>query len=178
MTRRQSRLVAGAFAALLILSAHPAFGFARAAKNSGAAETVRAFYRQHFSHDMGFTRSTLRQKQRWLTAELYGLLLYERRRKTPTDEAPHMNGDPFTNSQEYPNSFRVGKVNQSGLKADVEVVFVWRDRNRVVERKRCVVRLLRQRSVWKIEDIISDDGKSLLGELKELKRNDDSSRTE
>src|SRR5437773_1260655 len=65
----------------------------------GPADTVRSFYRYHFAHDRGFTRAAL-DRRHWLTAELYGLLRYERERKTAPDEVPFLDGDPFTDSQE------------------------------------------------------------------------------
>jgi hypothetical protein len=44
-------------------------------------------------------------------------------RPVPSDEAPVINGDPFTNSQEYPPGFTVGAVLRVGSRATVPVRF-------------------------------------------------------
>src|SRR6266536_1398959 len=72
-----------------------------------ATATVRAFYKFHFSHDQTFTPKTLVRRRKWLTPELYDLLRYELERDTPKDEPPEIEGDPFTDSQEGPTSFRI-----------------------------------------------------------------------
>jgi hypothetical protein len=118
-----------------------------------AVRTVRAFYQFHFKHDMGFTEKTIRQKQRWFEASFYQLLLEEAKRgAAATDEAPDLEGDPFTNSQEYPDSFQVGKAVRSGEQVNVEIIFVWKH-----EKRKGQVLLVKQKNRLLISNIIYDD---------------------
>ena len=171
---RQHLFIAGLVmtASLFVVSTSPAFGSPRARRASAPVMTVRDFYRHHFSHEMGLTEAALKSKRRWLAPELYGLLMFERRREMPPDTAPYIDGDPFTNSQEYPNTFRVGKATQAGGTARVEVVFKWVAQGRVVEQRKAGVRLLKYRGAWRIADVVGADGASLLAGLRELKRKD------
>lgn len=81
-----------------------------------AIVAVRSFYTFHLAHNKDFTlRNIQQQRKRFLTPELYGLLVNEIKRqavysKAHPDEAPDYEGDPLTDSQEYPDSFRVGKA--------------------------------------------------------------------
>ena len=81
-------------------------------------EAVRAFYTFHLAHNKDLTVRNVRLRKRWLTPDLYKLLLDELReaeaRKTHPDEAPYFEGDPLTDSQEYPDSFRVGNAEVNG----------------------------------------------------------------
>jgi len=118
-----------------------------------AVRTVRAFYQFHFKHDMGFIEKTIRQKQRWFEPNFYRLLLEEAKRGTAsTDEAPDLEGDPFTNSQEYPDTFQVGKAVRSGEQVNVEVIFIWKH-----EKRKGQVLLVKQNNIWLISNIIHDD---------------------
>lgn len=161
-------------AALLVFATADASGQSRRRRPSATpAGVVRAFYTHHFSHDMGLTERTLRAKRAWLVPELYDLLVYERRRPLPPDEVPYLNGDPFTDSQEYPTSFRVGRATAAARSAEVEVTFDWKSEGRVVAQRQYTLILLRLSNGWKIADIISrDGGSSLITRLRELKRED------
>jgi hypothetical protein len=142
-------------------------------KPKDAPGTVKAFYTYHFAHDMGLTEKSLLERRRWLSPELHGLLLYERRRKTPQDEAPYLNGDPFTDSQEYPAAFRVGAASVRKTRASVEVHFTWKEKGRFQGARTSIVRLARQGNEWRINDFISEEGRSLLRQLQALKQKDD-----
>lgn len=136
----------------------------RRGPDTTARQTVQSFYRFHFAHDMGFTPGNVEMRRRWLTRELYDLLRDEFRKeaehaKAQPDEAPFIEGDPFTNSQEYPKSFRVGGVIQGGGMADVRVVFVWPGRTRRERVERAVVVSLRRSGRrWLIGNINALDG--------------------
>jgi hypothetical protein len=52
------------------------------------------------------------------------------------------------------------------------VTFTWKDRGRVVERKRETVLVKRLGGRYLIDDIRSQDGRSLVAELRELRRQD------
>jgi hypothetical protein len=130
--------------------AQPASPAARA-----AARAAESFYRFHFARDRGFTRANVVQRRRFLSPELYRLLLNELRReaafrKARPDEVPFMTGDPFTDSQENPEIFAVDVAEVSGNKASVQVTFSWRD---VEQGHALEVELLRAGGRWLIHDV-------------------------
>jgi hypothetical protein len=138
-------------------------------KNTGAAATVRAFYAFHFKHDFDYTEQGLKRRRRWLDAELYKLLISESKKSqksTEQNEAPDLNGDPFTNSQEYPTGYRIGKSEQAAKEATVEVILVWKEKNKVIDEKRIRVQLARSAEGWKITNIIAEGDDDLVKFLK------------
>jgi hypothetical protein len=118
--------------------------------------TVRAFYAFHFAHDMAFTPESLRAKADWLAPDL--LELSEKYFEMPTspDEAPAIDGDPFTDSQEYPTSFRVGAARVSGEAAWVPVRLAWRHG----PSRSVTVHLVRIARRWRVWDVRWPDGAS------------------
>ncbi|HEX9147704.1 MAG TPA: hypothetical protein VF958_00955 [Thermoanaerobaculia bacterium] len=88
--------------------------------------TVRAFYAFHFAHDMAFTPESVRVKNRWLAPVLVDLCESYFRRPASSEEVPEIDGDPFTDSQEYPKRFRVGAARVSGEAARVPVTCIGR----------------------------------------------------
>ena len=137
-----------------------------------ASSAVRAFYRFHFAHNKAFTARNVRQRQPWLTPELHKLLLDELKReaeesKAHPDEAPYFEGDPFTDSQEPPDSFRVGKSDVNGDRAKVPVTLLWSARtSRGRDKRDIVIELSRAGNRWLVNDVINSDGKRLRDELK------------
>ena len=135
------------------------------AKSSAAAavKAVQSFYSFHLAHDMGFTRENIVRRRRWLTPELYRLLLDEYHReellsaKHP-DEVVFMEGDPFTDTQEHPKTFRVGRAVSRGSWASVPVDF-YLD-GHVLRKAR--IELSRRGRVWLIHNIFTDDDEDLL----------------
>ena len=65
---------------------------------------------------------------------------------------PYMDGDPFTNSQEYPTSFRVGQSAVEGEIAKVDLAFVWKG---VSEQRDMEIRLVRVKGRWLIDNIVN-----------------------
>ncbi|HEU5251249.1 MAG TPA: DUF3828 domain-containing protein [Thermoanaerobaculia bacterium] len=125
------------------------------------AATVRAFYAFHFAHDMAFTPESVRAKADWLAPDLLALCEKYFERPSSPDEAPPIDGDPFTDSQEYPKSFRVGAARVSGEAAWVPVRLEWsRGRPRSV-----TAHLVRIAGRWRIWDVRFADGSSLRGLL-------------
>jgi len=126
---------------------------------------------------MNFTRQSVRLKRRWITPELYGLLLNEFKREgeygkahPKEDFVPYMEGDPFTDSQEYPTSFRVGKASVSDDSAKVTVTFLWGSKNSSSQDQRnTVIELVRNQGAWVIRNIVQADGRDLLTDLKREK---------
>jgi hypothetical protein len=148
----------------------------QASKALGASEAARAFYQYHFSHGQCYVGACLNRRRKWLTAELYNLLKYEQQRELPPDIVPYIEGDPFTNSQESPHSFRIGKSERHGNGVKVKVFVYWLEKRRVVEQREYSFVMIRESGSWKIADIIDNKGESLRNELRELKRKDSQPR--
>src|SRR5438128_1108901 len=101
-----------------------------ASPQDGALRSVRSFYTFHLAHNKGFTVRNVQLRKRFLTPEFCGLLLKELKRqmaeiKAHPDEVPDFEGDPFTDSQEYPDSYRVGTAETNGDLAKVTVTLLW-----------------------------------------------------
>jgi hypothetical protein len=174
--RNQRRTINGfkLFVTLLVFLPVISFSQLPDKASAAAAATVKAFYTFHFKNRFDYSRQGLRQRQRWLDATLYQLLLAELKKSdasTKKNEVPDLDGDPFTNSQEYPNSFHIGDTKQEYAKAIVEVVFVWQDKGKVIQERSIEVELSKSKNGWKISNIIdkADSDGDLLHFLKRSK---------
>ena len=121
---------------------------------------VRAFYRFHFAHDMAFTRTALGRREQWLSPDLRALCRAYFAAPSPAGEVPEIDGDPFTDSQEYPVSFRVGAATVAGDTALEPVTLSWKAGDR-----RVVTVVLVAGGGWKIADVRYERGETLRGEL-------------
>ena len=161
-----------ATAVVLSLGALCPAGPTAASPRDAAVRAVRSFYTFHLARNKDFTTSNMRLRRRFLTAELYKLLLDELKReaeqsKAHPDEAPYFEGDPLTDSQEYPDSFRVGKAEMSGDRVKVTVTLLWSARtSRGRDQRDIVVEVTRSGASWLINDIINNTGSRLQDELK------------
>ncbi|HKP85625.1 MAG TPA: hypothetical protein VJZ26_06000 [Blastocatellia bacterium] len=143
-------------AAILLALIPPAsFGQKPASSSPDAAATVKAFYTFHFQHKCDFSLPGLKLRHRWLDDALYKLMMAELKKPVKQDEVPDLDGDPFTNSQDPPNSFRVGETKQDDNNASVVVFFLWKDKNKVVDQRRVEVKLTKLANAWKISNVIS-----------------------
>lgn len=137
-----------------------------------ATRAVRAFYTYHLAHNKDFNVRNLQLRKRFLTAELYDLLMKQLKKqaaeaKAHPDEAPDYEGDPLTDSQEYPDSFRVGKSESSEDTAKVSVTLLWSARtSRGKDKRDIAVEVTKVGSGWLIKDIINSEGKRLTDDLK------------
>jgi hypothetical protein len=123
----------------------------------GPDAVVLAMLFVHMTGDMAFTPQTVALKRNFLTADLANLIAAYFKQPRPADEVPPINGDPFTNSQEYPDRFTIGRVEAGGSTATVPVVF--RD---VTPRERPVKVMMREiGGRWLIDDLRYEDGKTL-----------------
>lgn len=144
------------------------------AQQPNAASAVNSFYRFHLSHHMDFRARNIQLRRRWLTPEFYQLLLIEIKRqaaysKAHPDEVPDYDGDPFTDSQEYPDSFRVGKQVMDGERAKVTVTLLWSARtSRGRDKRDIVVEAVQGPSGWLIDDIVNSEGSTLRDEFKKV----------
>ena len=150
--------------------------FAQTPKPEDAASrSVRAFYTYHLAHNKDFTVRNIQLRKRWLTPELYNLLLKELKRqaaasKAHPDEAPDYEGDPLTDSQEYPDSFRVVKAEMAGEVAKVTVTLQWSARtSRGVDKRDITVEATKGATGWLVNDIVNSDGTRLQEDLKKKK---------
>jgi Protein of unknown function (DUF3828) len=126
-----------------------------AAKPLDPAGTVKAFYAYHFQRKCDFSLASLRFERKWLDENLYGLLVATLKKPVKPDEVPDLDGDPFTNSQDPPNSFRVGDSKQDERSASVAVSFFWKEKNKITDQRKIEVKLTKTATAWKISNIIS-----------------------
>jgi hypothetical protein len=122
---------------------------------------VQQFFQFHFAHDMAFSEASVNAKQAWFTEDFYKKLIAELKKPVPKGEVPNTDGDPFTDSQEYPKSFKLIRSDVRGDRATVTVDFLWPDDKTTVQ-----VALLRTAKGWLIDDILYDKEDSLRKLLK------------
>ncbi len=122
---------------------------------------VNALFRFHFAHDMGFTPKTVRSRKKWLSPGLLAACDAYFKKPRPADEVPDIDGDPFTNSQDTPRTFKVGSERMDGATARVNVVLVW---NRS-ERTTVTAVLIKNGDGWVIDDVAYPDGSTFRGLL-------------
>ena len=128
--------------------------------SAGPADTVHALFADHLKHDMGFTKASVARKAKWLSPDFLRQLNAELDRPGNPDEAPNINGDPFTDSQEYPKRFVVGKAEIRGVATRIPVTFTGNGRRRTV-----AVKLRNTPDGWRVDDLVYEDGKTLRGML-------------
>lgn len=126
------------------------------------AGAVRELLLEHMTGDMGFTPALLAPKRRWLSADLATRIEEYFARSRPADEVPPINGDPFTDSQEFPTRFRLGDVRADGDAAEVRVIFSDAYREWPVG-----MRLRRIADAWLLDDSVYRDGSTFRGILSE-----------
>jgi hypothetical protein len=125
---------------------------------------VLELLRQHMTHKMAFTKATAAQKASMLTESLMRAIAAYFARPVSPDEAPVINGDPFTDSQEYPSGFTLGAVLRAGSRATVPVRFDEEGRYKIVE-----YRLQLAGTTWRVDDLHYPDGATFRGLLKPAK---------
>jgi hypothetical protein len=127
------------------------------AQTEGPATVARSFYAFHFAHDMGFTEASVRRRSRWLSPDLLARCRAYFARPGRPDEVPAIDGDPFTESQEYPAGFRVGDATVRGDTALVPVTMTWPE----AEARAVTLVLTRGARGWLIADVRYASGPSL-----------------
>ena len=124
-----------------------------------AAAVVQAFYNDHFAHDMGFSESSVSLKKNWLTPELYTMLMKEAGKPGDPDVVPPIDGDPFTDSQEYPTAYTIEKTAaRSETCIEATISFTGLDHD-------VTVLLVKSDGGWLIDNIVYDNGDTLRGLL-------------
>lgn len=122
----------------------------------GPERAVQALLEMHFAGDMGFDASTVAPKQGLLSARLQRLVREYLARSQPADEVPNINGDPFTDSQEYPTRFAVGRALRGGEQALVPVRLADGYSQREV-----LYRVVREGGTWRVDDLRYAHGPAL-----------------
>ena len=138
--------------------------------SKGAAATtpeavVARLLADHFTHDMGFTKESAARKRGWFTSGLNRKIAAYFAAPFPEDEPPPIDGDPITNSQEYPTRFAIARAIVNGREAKVRVQFSDEGRTRPTE-----FLLRRGDSGWRVDDLVYDDGTRFSANLKPEKR--------
>lgn len=125
---------------------------------TGAPDAAaRAFYAFHFSHAMGFSAAAVQARGRWLSGGLLALCRAYFARPSSPDSAPAIDGDPFTDSQDPPQGFRVGEARVTGDVALVPVTLTWRR----AEPRTVTLVLTGTMGAWLIADVRYASGPSL-----------------
>lgn len=127
----------------------------RAAGGPGATPeaVVQRLLVDHFTHEMAFTPETVARKRNLLTASLNNAIAVYFRQVFPEDEPPPINGDPITNTQDYPTSFEIARAVRADRVASVRVVFSAEGMTRPV-----VFRLRRGEGAgWRVDDLVYED---------------------
>jgi len=130
-------------------------------REDNPAAIVQQLYADHFMHDMAFTPANVARKRSWLTPDLNQQIEAYFARPTAPDEVPPIDGDPFTNAQDYPSTFAVGEAASEAQNATVPVVMTIG-----AERWTVKVQLVRQSSGWLVDDLAYEDGSTFRAMLK------------
>lgn len=125
-----------------------------------ARAIVGACYKDHLRRRVGFDRAAVKAKRRWFTPGLMAALVEELKRPQDPDEAPYINGDPFTNSQEPVTSKWVGAAKR--VEGGVEVALHMEGEG---FKRDFQVILKLEKAGWRIDDLRYDDGTTLRGLL-------------
>lgn len=130
------------------------------ASATAAEGVVQRFLEAHFANDMGFAKTAMQRKAGFITAGLNVLTTRYFAVPGNPNEAPDINGDPFTNSQEYPTRFAVGAAATTASTSTVRVRFSDAMRVQIV-----TYQLRRENNVWRIDDVRYEDGVTLRKQL-------------
>jgi len=126
------------------------------AATASPADTVRAFYERHFAQGLAFTEENVAAQVPWFAPNLYTSLIAELRKPSSPDEGPRINGDPLTDTQEYPTSFKIRGIETARNTATRMVHFALPVGGHVVR-----VLLTRIGHNWRITDFRYEGGLSL-----------------
>lgn len=117
---------------------------------------VQRLLEAHFGGDMGFTPANLKGQRRWFSRALDEAVMRYFARPAPADEVPAIDGDPFTDSQEYPRRFSVGSARMADGKTEVPVRFSDAFRERPV-----IYVMKREGGAWQLDDLRLASGETL-----------------
>ena len=123
---------------------------------------VQRFLEQHFAGDMSFSPKAMTTKRTLLTESLTAAVTRYFNRPRAPDVVPPIDGDPFTDTQEYPNRFSVAAgARQRDGTTIVRVRFADAYAERIVS-----YHLRMAGAVWRIDDVRYGEGESLMNQLR------------
>lgn len=110
-----------------------------------ARGVVKELYSYHFGNEMRFSPENLKQREKFLTPELYKNL-----QNSPPD------ADVFTtNNTDFPKAFRIGKCEVvEPAKTNVEVLLFWKTDTRS-EQREIKTEVVRQGDRWLVNKILN-----------------------
>jgi len=111
-------------------------------------QAVQALLQDHYAHGLAFSPERLAAQRTRLSATLAQRADAYFAQDLPEDEAPPIDGDPYTDSQDYPPLFSVRAAEVDGDTARVPVRFDFGSEARTLE-----YRLRREDAAWKLDDI-------------------------
>jgi hypothetical protein len=118
------------------------------AADTSPAGVVERLLERHVAGSMAFDAARLAQQAPWLTADLTESIKRYLAKPSDPSEVPPIDGDPFTDSQQYPTRFAVGTGSARGDAAVVPVRFSFGVESRVIE-----YLMKRDRGVWLVNDL-------------------------
>lgn len=131
------------------------------APDTAPESVVERLLEAHFGGDMGFSPQSAERKKPYLSAGLRKAVADYFGHPEKPGEVPAIDGDPFTDSQEYPTRFAVGRADVEGNYAQVEVTFADAWRSGTLR-----YRLNREARGWRLDDVVYPDGRTLRGLLR------------
>ncbi|MBB6095959.1 hypothetical protein HNQ60_004850 [Povalibacter uvarum] len=112
---------------------------------------------QHMSGNMALSRESVASQREWLSARIVEQFDGWFTRTAGNDEVPELNGDPYTDSQESPESFELSAASVKGNEAEVTVTF----RDAADARYPVQYLLSRVDGTWRVDDLRYRDGERL-----------------
>ncbi len=132
------------------------------ADSGSPAMVVQQFLERHFAGEMGFDAASVASKRQFLSDPLQARIAQYFKKPANPNEVPAIDGDPFTDSQEYPTRFSVELPVVEGARMAVSVRMSDAYRTRVIR-----YILERQGAQWRIADVRYGKGEpTLLESLK------------
>jgi hypothetical protein len=110
---------------------------------------------------MALNPAAVQAKSAWLSPALAGRLQRWLAQPQPADEVPDLNGDPFTDSQEPPESFTLAPARVQGERAEVSVQFRGAGPQGAARPWRVRLLLQRVQGEWRVDDLLLRDGQRL-----------------
>ncbi|HNR75653.1 MAG TPA: DUF3828 domain-containing protein [Parvularculaceae bacterium] len=117
---------------------------------------VQRFLERHFAGAMEFQKDAVSEKREFFTDAFVAKMAAYLASNKNADEPPVINGDPFTDSQEYPARFAVGgdKKKEPGILVPVEFSDAFASKTVRYDLKR-------EGGRWRIDDLVFEDGTRL-----------------
>jgi len=129
----------------------------RASLAKSPEATVQSLLVHHFAGNMTFSPESIAAQSAWLSTSLRDKLTRWFARTAGSEEVPYLSGDPFTDSQEPPETFELAPAQLRGDRAELTVTY----RGPSIDSHPVHFQLLRAQGAWRIDDLRFRDGQSL-----------------